>query len=87
MLNASVERLFDKKQEDLVSFFAMGGVHGLPYTAWDNAVGQTTQKAGYCTHGSNIFPTWHRAYVALFEVMFAFFTLLGYTHRSFSSDP
>lgn len=23
---------------------------------------------GYCTHGSILFPTWHRPYLALFEV-------------------
>lgn len=59
-------------QKDLVSFFAIGGIHGLPYEPWDNAFGVTTQKAGYCTHGSNLFPTWHRAYVALFEVCCVF---------------
>jgi hypothetical protein len=55
-------------QEDAMSWFGIGGIHGLPYKAWDNAYGKTQQKTGYCTHGSNLFPTWHRVYIALFEV-------------------
>ena len=49
----------------------MGGIHGLPYKSWDQSFGETTQDTGYCTHGSNLFPTWHRAYVALFEVNYS----------------
>ena len=26
------------------------------------------RRKGYCTHGTVLFPTWHRPYVALFEV-------------------
>ncbi|EJF63238.1 photo-regulated tyrosinase [Dichomitus squalens LYAD-421 SS1] len=55
-------------QEDLISFFQIGGIHGLPYISWDGA-GQDdpAEQAGYCTHGSVLFPTWHRPYVALYE--------------------
>ena len=45
------------------------GIHGLPYVPWDNvqaAAGQS--RNGYCTHSSTLFLTWHRAYLALFEV-------------------
>ena len=51
-------------QPKTLSWFSIAGIHGLPYEAWDSSFG--TQKTGYCTHGSNLFPTWHRAYIALF---------------------
>lgn len=41
------------------------GIHGYPYRSWDGVDGQF--QTGYCSHGSPIFPTWHRPYVALFE--------------------
>ncbi|EKM51950.1 uncharacterized protein PHACADRAFT_262375 [Phanerochaete carnosa HHB-10118-sp] len=59
------------KQSDLTSFFQIGGIHGLPYVQWDGSGGKEavegTEWQGYCTHGSMLFPTWHRPYVALFE--------------------
>ncbi|KAF8903867.1 tyrosinase [Gymnopilus junonius] len=59
-------------QSDFRSFFQVGGIHGLPYTPWDGATGSQpwdpdTQWGGYCTHGSVLFPTWHRPYVMLYE--------------------
>lgn len=58
-----------KKQDDLLSAFQIGGIHGLPYTPW-NGSGVTDKGTweGYCNHGSNIFPTWHRPYVSTYEV-------------------
>ena len=44
------------------------GIHGRPYIAWDGVQGAF--QIGYCTHSSILFPTWHRPYVALFEVHF-----------------
>jgi len=60
-------------QSDFQSFFQVAGIHGLPNTPWDGAVGDkpwdpNTQWGGYCTHGSVLFPTWHRPYVMLYEV-------------------
>ncbi|KIL63082.1 hypothetical protein M378DRAFT_733369 [Amanita muscaria Koide BX008] len=59
------------------SFYAVSGIHGQPYTAWNGATGTSTASSpasekewnfgGYCTHGSVLFPTWHRPYLALFE--------------------
>ncbi len=43
------------------------GIHGRPYTLWNNVNGQFNYT-GYCTHDSILFPTWHRPYLALFEV-------------------
>ncbi|KAF8148054.1 tyrosinase [Crassisporium funariophilum] len=59
-------------QSDFQSFFQVSGIHGLPYIAWDGATGgrafdPSTTWGGYCTHGSVLFPTWHRPYVMLYE--------------------
>lgn len=56
------------------SFFSVGGIHGLPFQTRDGATGSKpfdpngNQWGGYCTHGSVLFPTWHRPYVMLYEV-------------------
>ncbi|KAI0297681.1 tyrosinase [Russula brevipes] len=58
-------------QPNSTSHFAIGGIHGLPYVQWEGAGSnrpvQGTGWGGYCTHGSVLFPTWHRPYVALYE--------------------
>ncbi|KAJ9627911.1 hypothetical protein H2203_003130 [Taxawa tesnikishii (nom. ined.)] len=51
---------------DPLSHYAIGAIHGWPAQAYDGVEG-TTGVAGYCTHGSVLFPSWHRPYVALFE--------------------
>ena len=64
--------MFEASQDNFVSHFGIGGIHGLPYVQWDGAGGTQpvsgSQWDGYCTHGSMLFPTWHRPYVALYEV-------------------
>src|SRR5437667_1835005 len=49
------------------------GIHGLPKTFWDGVFAQTKtpnnpNQSGYCVHGTIIFPTWHRPYLAMMEV-------------------
>ncbi|KAJ3896545.1 tyrosinase [Lentinula edodes] len=59
-----------KSQDDIDSFFQIGGIHGLPYVPWDGAGNNpvdTDAWEGYCTHGSVLFPTFHRPYVLLIE--------------------
>lgn len=54
---------------DPLSYYQIGGIHGAPWTEYNDAApceGCDLQQ-GYCTHSSPLFPTWHRAYVALFE--------------------
>ncbi|KAH9889909.1 tyrosinase [Cubamyces lactineus] len=64
----ALDIIYNLKQEELISFFQIGGIHGLPYIAWDGAgADDPAEASGYCTHGSVLFPTWHRPYVALFE--------------------
>lgn len=68
--------------EDQLSYFRIAGIHGLPATSWDSdpvpAIASGSYKDGhyakkeatpqfYCPHQSLIFPTWHRAYMLLFE--------------------
>ena len=54
------------------SAFGVSGIHGEPFVTWNDAVGDFAPGkwdfGGYCTHGSPLFPTWHRPYVMLVEV-------------------
>jgi len=64
-------RVHATPQSQSISHFSIGGIHGLPYVPWEGAGGTRpvsgSQWGGYCTHGSVLFPTWHRPYVALYE--------------------
>ena len=64
--------MFNESQTIPVSHFGIGGIHGLPFVQWEGAGGtnpiQGSDWGGYCTHGSVLFPTWHRPYVTLYEV-------------------
>ncbi len=67
------EAMQKENQSGTPSFFQVGGIHGLPYVPWNGVRGQrpwnpNTTWGGYCTHGSVLFPTWHRPYMMLFEV-------------------
>lgn len=57
---------FDPQCSNLSLTCIVLGIHGLPYKAWNDVEGNDT--TGYCTHSSILFPTWHRPYLALFEV-------------------
>lgn len=53
---------------DPMSYYQIAGIHGQPYVP-SNDVGPCSNctLAGYCTHQSTLFPTWHRTYLALFK--------------------
>lgn len=55
---------------DPLSYFQIAGIHGFPQTPWDGVSG-TGSYPGFCMHASTPFPTWHRPYLALFEVAFS----------------
>ncbi|KAH9969746.1 hypothetical protein BC827DRAFT_1277089 [Russula dissimulans] len=61
--------LYGTDQQESLSHFGLGGIHGIPYQAWEGAGGnepvEGTEFGGYCTHGSVVFPTWHRPYQAV----------------------
>jgi len=51
---------------DPQSYYQIASIHGQPYVNWDNmGPCDGCSPAGYCTHSSTLFPTWHRAYLAL----------------------
>lgn len=54
---------------DPLSWYQIGGIHGKPFVEYNDApqCEGCDPEMGYCTHLSTLFPTWHRAYVALFE--------------------
>ena len=62
----ALQQLTREDQSSQLSYYQVAGIHGLPYTEWDGVSGQ--YSAGYCPHTSILFPTWHRPYLALFEV-------------------
>ncbi|KAG8891850.1 hypothetical protein FRB99_003288, partial [Tulasnella sp. 403] len=66
----ALQEMQDDAQSQFTSHFQIGGIHGRPYTPWDSSGGpEPVSEAwgGYCTHGSVLFPTWHRPYMALYE--------------------
>ncbi|EMD35087.1 hypothetical protein CERSUDRAFT_116584 [Gelatoporia subvermispora B] len=67
----ALQRLMKLDFANDLSFSSIGGIHGMPYVQWGKSGASTqppdTDFGGYCTHGSVLFPTWHRPYVALFE--------------------
>ncbi|CAG8701000.1 15865_t:CDS:2, partial [Dentiscutata erythropus] len=65
---------------DPTSFYAVASIHGLPYepfdflptediktTEWNPS--ESNRPGGYCHHGDVLFPTWHRPYVLLIEML------------------
>jgi tyrosinase len=64
------------------SYFQIAGIHGKPFSPWDGVTQESlgirrqagddqahepSIQAGYCSHSSDLFPTWHRAYLAMYE--------------------
>ncbi|KAJ4397126.1 hypothetical protein N0V93_001350 [Gnomoniopsis smithogilvyi] len=55
-------------QSDQSSWFAITGIHGVPFEPWGGVQATAgNQNSGYCAHETILFPTWHRAYMALYE--------------------
>ncbi|KAI1844352.1 hypothetical protein JX266_009446 [Neoarthrinium moseri] len=55
-------------QSDPLSWYSVTGIHGAPFADYGGVKAVPGNKAnGYCTHVSNLFPTWHRPYLALYE--------------------
>ncbi|KAH6627480.1 common central domain of tyrosinase-domain-containing protein [Chaetomium tenue] len=62
-------KLFEEKDPtEKLSFFQVAGIHGYPYQPWDEEeYTAAAAGAGYCTHNSILFPSWHRPYMLLYE--------------------
>ncbi|KAK4110354.1 Di-copper centre-containing protein [Canariomyces notabilis] len=64
---------FQKDAKEHTSYYDIACIHGAPWdVAWNGVdrklMGKSGKKSGgYCSHSSNLFATWHRPYVALFE--------------------
>ncbi|KAJ6548594.1 tyrosinase [Mycena capillaripes] len=67
----ALQKMYGQDQNNVLkSYFQLAAIHGEPNMIWNNS-GDPKRSAGgfrgYCTHGTTLFPTWHRPYVALFE--------------------
>ncbi|CAG8724692.1 8711_t:CDS:2, partial [Funneliformis mosseae] len=68
-----------RNADDPTSFYAVAGIHGLPYLPYDilpgekepltDYKGEKNRWGGYCHHGDILFPTWHRPYILLLEML------------------
>ncbi|KZS90419.1 Di-copper centre-containing protein [Sistotremastrum niveocremeum HHB9708] len=63
----AMARFQNLKVEDKLSFWQVAGIHGQPLVPWDENTESQSPGSGYCTHGSILFPLWHRPYIVLFE--------------------
>lgn len=62
--------MYQTGEGDVASWYQVGGIHGLPYAAWNADPKQKPAGSGggYCAHKSTLFPTWHRPYMVAVEV-------------------
>ncbi|PPQ86816.1 hypothetical protein CVT25_012666, partial [Psilocybe cyanescens] len=60
----ALQVFYDRDRNNVASYWQIGGIHGQPYVDWD---GTPSGGRGYCVHRTELFPTWHRPYVVLFE--------------------
>ncbi|KZM23784.1 Tyrosinase [Ascochyta rabiei] len=62
-----MERFQAKDKNDRLSYYQVVGVHGRPFTTWNNFPTPLLNQAGFCPHAQTLFGSWHRPYLALFE--------------------
>jgi tyrosinase len=58
-------------EKDMLSYYQIAGIHGMPYKPWDGVQGIPDfpdGRGGYCTHSSILFAPWHRPFLALLEM-------------------
>lgn len=85
----ALQSMMNVSQGERQSWYGIAGIHGQrnPMGPWDgqkSPAGDNGYGYGYCTHSSNIFLTWHRPYVALFEQ--TLFAHALYIANSFPAD-
>jgi tyrosinase len=73
LLILGLKNLEGQDGNKLTSYYQMAGIHGMPYKPWNGVGSETNWQnssgfGGYCTHSSILFLTWHRPYLALWEV-------------------
>ncbi|KAF1920346.1 common central domain of tyrosinase-domain-containing protein [Ampelomyces quisqualis] len=62
-----MERFMAKDKGDTLSFYQIAGLHGRPFTTWNKFPTPLLNQAGFCPHGTTIFGSWHRPYLAMYE--------------------
>lgn len=55
------------EQAEKTSWYSVSAIHGKPYAVWDGVESEGSDQSGYCLHSSNLFLSWHRPYIALWE--------------------
>ncbi|KAL1639538.1 hypothetical protein SLS58_007842 [Diplodia intermedia] len=80
----AMQRFQSKPQTNKLSYYQVAGIHGRPYVNWDGVGPYTSQPywPGYCPHSSNLFGTWHRPYISLFEQL-----VLQYANEIVNETP
>lgn len=64
----ALQAMYDNNSDNPDSFFQVAGIHGRPFMEWGHTGGRKGNDwLGYCPHGEDIFLTWHRPFVLLFE--------------------
>ncbi|KAL1844252.1 hypothetical protein VTJ49DRAFT_2309 [Mycothermus thermophilus] len=60
-------------QSEPTSYYGLAGIHGMPHETWGGVnPAPGSEDIGYCAHSSVLFPTWHRPYMALYEMIASF---------------
>ncbi|PNS20693.1 Tyrosinase [Sphaceloma murrayae] len=82
-----LRRMMAVPQNNALSYYQIAGIHGRPFIPWDGVTPMNNGPSegyggGYCTHVSNIFATWHRPYLALYEQI-----LYGHVQDAANSFP
>ncbi|KAJ4248373.1 hypothetical protein NW762_012703 [Fusarium torreyae] len=77
--------------EDIMSWFQIAGIHGLPDHAWSGekdrgkSLQDREKDKGYCAHSTPTFASWHRPYIAMLEQ--TLFRQVTNVAKRFSDSP
>ena len=63
-----MERFESKDKSEVFSYYQLCGVHGRPFVGWNGYPTPLSNQAGFCPHSMTLFGSWHRPYLAAYEV-------------------
>jgi len=63
-----MERFMSKSKDDKLGYYQISGIHGRPFQSWNNFPTPLVNQAGFCPHAQTLFGSWHRPYLAIYEV-------------------